>query len=304
MRLSDRRDFLKTSAVALGAPAFLAARPAAPPLPISFSTLGCPKWDWTTILDRAAEYGYAAVELRGIQGQMDLTKCAEFASSRIAQTRRELKDRNLRISDLGASCRLHEKDRKVRAEQLGEAKRFIELASKLGAPYVRVFGDKWVAGEAHEITLERVEVGLRELGHFARESRVGVLIETHGDFTSSETLLKVLKSVALPNVGLLWDTHHSVVAGKEEPEKTWKALGAHVRHTHLKDSKPEGDGVRYVLPGAGTVPMKEIVQVLKQNKYAGYYGFEWEKGWHPEIEEPEVAFPQFAKAILSYLEGA
>jgi sugar phosphate isomerase/epimerase len=304
VRSSNRREFLKTSAAALGAPAILAAKPAAAQLPISFSTLGCPKWDWTTVLDRAREWGYAAVELRGLQGQMDLTKCPEFAPSRLAQTQRELKDRNLRISDLGASCRLHEKDPKVRAEQLDEAKRFIELAHRVGAPYVRVFGDKWLPGEAHEITLERVEVGLRQLGGFARDSRVGVLIETHGDFTSSETLLRVLKLVALPNVGLLWDTHHSVVAGKEKPEETWKALGRYVRHTHIKDSKPEGDEVKYLLPGQGTVPLKEIVQVLKKNGYTGYYGFEWEKAWHPEIEEPEVAFPLFAKVIASYLESA
>ena len=33
----------------------------------------------------------------------------------------------------------------------------------------------------------------------------------------------------------------------------------------------------------------------------GYYGFEWEKGWHPEIEEPEVAFPHFVETIGAYL---
>lgn len=35
--------------------------------------------------------------------------------------------------------------------------------------------------------------------------------------------------------------------------------------------------------------------------YKGYYGFEWEKGWHAEIEEPEVAFPHFANTMRQYL---
>jgi sugar phosphate isomerase/epimerase len=74
-----------------------------------------------------------------------------------------------------------------------------------------------------------------------------------------------------------------------------------VRHTHLKDSRPEGSDVRYVLVGSGTVPVRQIVRVLKQSGYKGYYGFEWEKGWHPEIEEPEVAFPQFAARMREYL---
>ena len=32
--------------------------------------------------------------------------------------------------------------------------------------------------------------------------------------------------------------------------------------------------------------------MLAANDYKGFYCFEWEKKWHPEIEEPEVAFPQ------------
>ena len=32
----------------------------------------------------------------------------------------------------------------------------------------------------------------------------------------------------------------------------------------------------------------------------GLLRLEWEKGWHPEIEEPEVAFPHFAKVMRDY----
>jgi len=31
--------------------------------------------------------------------------------------------------------------------------------------------------------------------------------------------------------------------------------------------------------------------------YDAYVSFEWEKYWHPEIEEPEVALPDFVKAM-------
>src|ERR671911_244341 len=36
-------------------------------LPISFSTLGCPKWPWKRVLDQASQMGFAAIELRGIE---------------------------------------------------------------------------------------------------------------------------------------------------------------------------------------------------------------------------------------------
>jgi hypothetical protein len=50
--------------------------------------------------------------------------------------------------------------------------------------------------------------------------------------------------------------------------------------------------------------VKEQVRVLASSGYKGYYCFEWEKKWHPEIEEPEVAFPHYAKTVTGYLAAA
>jgi hypothetical protein len=44
--------------------------------------------------------------------------------------------------------------------------------------------------------------------------------------------------------------------------------------------------------------------VLAANGYKGYYCFEWEKRWIPGIEDPEVAFPHYAKTMRSYLAAA
>jgi sugar phosphate isomerase/epimerase len=296
----SRRTFLAGVAAA-GAPAILRAQPRAPRLPISFSTLGCPKWPWSRILEQASQMGYSAIELRGIEMQMDLTERPEFTGTRLTQSVKELDARGLKISDLGASARMHESDPKVRAAQMDEGKRFVDLAHQLNAPYVRVFGDKIPAGEPKRDVIARVVDGLRTLGEHAKGSGVGILIESHGDFTDSPTLLELLKGAAMENVGLVWDAHHTFVAGKEQPAATFAALSQYVRHTHLKDSRPEGSDVRYVLTGSGTVPVRETVRVLAAGGYKGYYGFEWEKGWHPEIEEPEVSFPQFAKVMQEYL---
>src|SRR5215207_9250164 len=82
----SRRSFLGTVAIAASAPAFIFGQQRATKLPIAFSTLGCPKWPWKTVLDQASRLGYAAIELRGIEGEMDLTKRPEFAAGRLAQT--------------------------------------------------------------------------------------------------------------------------------------------------------------------------------------------------------------------------
>lgn len=269
--------------------------------PIAFSTLGCPQWDWRKILDQASRLGYAAIELRGIQGEMDLTKRPEFKGERLKQSTQDLQALNLRIADLGSSAHLHETAPDQRSKQLDEGKRFIDLAHRLQAPYVRVFGDKITEGQSKQEAVERVIYGLRELGQYANGSGVAVIIESHGDFTDSATLLQILQGAEMPTTGLLWDAHNTVVAGKEDPAYTFSKLGRYVRHTHLKDSKPDGGDVRYVLTGEGTVPVRRTVQVLAVNGYRGYYCFEWEKAWHPEIEEPEIAFPHYAKVMRENL---
>jgi sugar phosphate isomerase/epimerase len=299
-----RRGFVAGMAAAAAAPSLVLGRQRTTRYPIAFSTLGCPKWPWNRVLDQAAGMGYAAIELRGIEGQMDLTKRPEFVGTRLGQSMKDLEAVGLRISDLGASARMHEAEPATRAAQLDEARRFIDLAHQLHVPYVRVFGDKVPEGEPKPSALARVVDGLRTLGEHAKGSDVSVIIESHGDFTDSPTLLEILKGAAMPNVALLWDAHHTFVAGKEDPAATFKALGSYVRHTHLKDSKPEGDGVRYVLTGEGNVPVRDTVNVLARNGYRGYYSFEWEKAWHPEIEEPEVSFPHYATVMRRYLAEA
>ena len=309
-----RRDFIG-SAAALTAMACARAGglPQATPLPpmrsssrlpLGFSTLGCPDWEWQRILDFAATHGYSTVELRGLQKEMDLTKRAEFAPARMETTRRQLSDRGLRISCLGASANMHEMVATRRAAALDEARRFIDLARELQAPYVRVFGNQFVAGVPRDDMLAHIAGGLRELGTYASGKGVTVLIESHGDFTDSPTLLDLMRRADSPAVAILWDAHHTFASSHEPPEETVKQLGPWIRHTHLKDSRPEGKDRRYVLLGNGDVPVRRQIEALAGIGYTGIYSFEWEKRWHPEIEEPEIAFAQFSQVASEYLRSA
>jgi len=305
--MTTRRAFVETTAALLAADWTRAPRPAGR-LPLGFSTLGCPQWTWSQVLDFAAAHGFAAVELRGLQAAMDLTQVPELAPERLGEAKRQLAEHGLRVPCLGSSANMHEMDAAKRAAQLDEARRFIDLARALRAPYVRVFGNKYVAGVPRPAMLAHIARGLRELGDYARPKGVTVLIESHGDFTDSPTLLEILRQADSPAVALLWDAHHTFVSGKEAPEDTVRQLGSYIRHTHLKDSVPAGTGGggdrRYVLTGTGEVPVRRQIEALAHSGYHGYYSFEWEKRWHPEIEEPEIAFAQFATVAGQYLRSA
>lgn len=299
---STRRQFLKASAVAAAAwqlPLYAAAKPR---YPIGFSTLGCPAWEWIQILDFAEQHQFAAVELRGLMGTMDLPSRPEFSPERIAQSKKDVASRGLRLACVSSSAQMHQVDPEKRKAQMADARRFIDLAAALGVPYVRVFGNDIVGPRDEAIV--RVAGGLRELGEYSGPKNVTVLIESHGDFTDSPTLRAVLEQADSPHVALLWDAHHTFVSGKEDPAYTYSQVGKFIRHTHLKDSLRDDKGVHYVLTGKGDVPVKKQVEVLVQNGYRGYFSFEWEKVWHPEIAAPEVAIADFAQAAAQYLRSA
>jgi hypothetical protein len=63
MSSTPRRKFIQSLAAAIAAPAVIRAAGLASKkvkrLPIAFSTLGCPNWEWKKILDQAALHGYA-----------------------------------------------------------------------------------------------------------------------------------------------------------------------------------------------------------------------------------------------------
>ena len=268
-------------------------------LQLAFSTLGCPAWEWPKILDFAESQGFSAVELRGLMGSMDLPSRPEFAPERIAQSKKEVAAHGLKIANIGSSSALHDADPAKHAQQIADAKRFIDLASALGSPYVRVFGNE-IKGPKEEV-LARVAAGLHELGEYAGPRGVTVIIESHGDFVESPTLKEVLTRADSPHVALLWDAHHTFADGHEQPEFTVKELGSWIRHTHLKDSVPAGKERKYVLAGRGDVPIQRQIQALRKIGYKGYYCFEWEKAWHPDLEEPEVAFADYVKVVGPYL---
>ena len=292
-----RREFLAAGAITalMGRLAWASEQG----LPLAFSTLGCPGWEWKKILEFAQEYKFEAIELRGLQGNMDLPGRPEFAPTQIATTKKQVAEHALRISDLGSSAEMHVADPAERAKQMADAKRFIELASALEVPYVRVFGNQ-IKGPREEV-LARVVDGLQQLGEYGGPRGVTVILESHGEFVDSPTLKEVLTRANSKYVALLWDAHHTFVDGHETPEHTVAELGSWIRHTHLKDSVPDGKGRKYVLTGTGEVPVERQVLALRRMGYQGYYCFEWEKVWHPGIQEPEVAFPNYAKMMTGYL---
>ncbi len=268
---------------------------------LSFSTLGCPDWTFQQITNFAVQHGYKGIEVRGLQRQMDLTQCPEFNTPESRKkTLALMKEKGLQFIGLGSSANMHFAEGAEREKNLAEAKRFIDLAHQINCPYVRVFPNNFPKEADKNETINLIVKGLSELGNYAKEKNVMVLMESHGDVVWIDDLSAIMQAAEHSNVGLVWDVANMWLATKESPEEAYKKLKKYIRHTHLKDASLVEGKVAYKLLGQGNVPIFKAINVLAKNGYKGYYSFEWEKMWHPEIAEPEIALAHYPKAIQQH----
>jgi sugar phosphate isomerase/epimerase len=302
MKLVSRKKFLLSGLSLVTVPSFLSIKKETP-LKLSFSTLGCPDWSFDKIIDFARDNQYSGIEVRGILRQMDLPLVPEFSSPEmIAVTMKKMSDRGLKFVDLGSSCALHFSKGEERTKNLDEGKRFIDLAAKLNCPYIRVFPNQLPKDRDRQETLNLIIDGLKELGNYASKTNVTVLLESHGELIYKNDLLFVMDGAANPHVGLVWDICNMWIATKEPPEEVYAVLKPYIRHTHIKDLKIENNKEEYVLLGTGIVPIFQAIDLLYKNNYPGYYSFEWEKLWHPEIPDPQIALADYPLAMKKHFQ--
>ena len=300
---------------------------------VSFSTLSCPDWSFQQLVENGTAYGYDGVEIRLLQRQTDLLAHPDFQPSQLETRCRELSDAGFAIAGLASSVSFDNPDANVRADQIETGERYLDLAKTLGADFIRVFGDVLqptasgsvpldkVSPEQRRTTIAQVADGLQTLGEYAEPLGLNVLIETHGDYSNSAVVLETLEAVESSAVGVLWDTHHPWRFCGEKLPTTFDRLRRWVRSTHWKDSveRPESTATKdagqdaaaqaahslmtghqhadYVLFRGGEFPAVQCIWLLRNAEYEGWFCYEWEKIWHPELEEPELALPLFPSKI-------
>ena len=302
MKYTTRRQFIKTSAVAAAAFSItgLPVNKGAKPL-LSFSTLGCPDWPFDKILAFAVENKYDGLELRGIRRELDLTKCPEFNTpENLKATKDKIAEKKLKIVDLGSSCTLHLAEGADREKNLDEGKRFIDLAQQIGCPNVRVFPNELPKDDTRQAVKERIIKGLQYLGDYAKDTNVSVLMESHGDAVNTDELKQIMIAAGKPNVGLVWDIVNMWTVTRESPADVYAQLKPYIKHTHIKDAKMVDGKPQYVFIGKGETPIFQAVDLLYKDGYKGFYSFEWEKLWHPDIPEPEEALADFSREMKKH----
>ncbi len=257
----------------------------------AFSTLACPAWSVEQIIENAVQMGYEGIELRLLDGEViepvrDAEKVKDAVTLSLAH--------NLDVCALDTSCQLNQSLPENRAQQLKDIQNWLRLAAEVQVPLLRVFGGQGQSDQDPENEDLWVTDLLKQIAPLAEKSQVKIVLETHDAFSSARRVAKILNAVDSPFIGALWDSHHPYRVG-ESAEEVMQLLGKRVFHVHVKDARripPANTHWQLVLLGEGEVPVQEQLRQLKQHNYTGYVSVEWEKRWHLELANPEIALPE------------
>jgi sugar phosphate isomerase/epimerase len=270
------------------------------PIRIAFSTLAFPDAPLSSAVSLGRRWGYAGVELRLIDGELIDPSMPAADRDRVKRT---VTAAGLPVVAVDSSIRLTDDDP---GPQL---RRFLELASDWESPLVRVFGGALApADPARRGQLRAAARVLEASVPLAKRLGVAIGVETHDDFSASSTVAELLALADPDSVGAVWDSHHPHRMGERPPE-VYANLGGRILLAQVKDARRNpagqgggGDDWQLVLLGEGEVPVRQMLGLLAAGGYPHWISVEWEKRWHPEIEEPEVALPQHLALLARWME--
>ncbi len=170
----------------------------------------------------------------------------------------------------------------LRAKEVEEVKKWADVAEKLGAGHIRVFGGTVPKGSTEDEAAAWVTEVLKRAAEYSGKKGVILGLENHGGITSrAERVIQIVKQVDSPWVGINLDTGNF----REEPYRQIEMCLPHAVNTQFKAEIREESGRR-------ESDWDRIVAMLAKGGYKGYLGLEYEAA-----EEPMTAVPRLMKRL-------
>ncbi len=256
----------------------------------SFMTFSAPELDLEEVLALAGRLGYDGVEPRTASGHRHGVELDADQA-----TRREIKhkaaDRGIALCCVATSCRYA--DPATAQEQVDETLRYVDLASDVGAPRLRVFGGKIPDGMDRAQAVDLLVESLGAIAGYVQDQGVTVCVETHDDWCDPKHVAEVMRGVNHAAVAVNWDIMHPVRVAHATMDAAFETLKPWIRHLHVHDGEAGGGPLRPI--GEGVVDHKRAIQLLLAHGYDGYISGEW-INWEPY----EVHLPRELATLKRY----
>lgn len=269
--------------------------------PLAFSTLACPEWPPELVIDKAAAFGYDALEWRG--GDAGHVPPA-LPAQRLADLRRQQDSAGLQALAVTAYTSFVSDSESERQAALDHLREHCDIAAVMGAEFVRAFlnENQPVADEPARY-FDRLAASLLRAADYAASVGVVIAIEPHDEFIHSAVIAALLDKIPHPALGVIWDVGNTYTAG-ENLDDGLHHLSSRLCYVQVKDGRGRGPTWQLALLGAGEAPVPEAIRRLVAAGYDGAFSFEWERAWHPEIDPAETALPAALRVLRGWVAEA
>jgi L-ribulose-5-phosphate 3-epimerase len=171
-----------------------------------------------------------------------------------------------------------------RDKQIADLRGWVDVAQKLGAGHIRVFGGNVPKGSTTGQSAQWVTEALKVASEYSGAKGVILGLENHGGITEkAETILEIVKNVDSPWVGINLDTGNF---NRNAYEQIAMCLPQAVNAQFKTMIKPGDDG--------NDVPADwpRIVRMFADSGYRGYFALEYE-----EKEDAKIAVPRLTRKL-------
>ncbi len=257
-----------------------------------FMTSVCPSQTLPELIDTAERFGYEGIEFRVEWGHKHGIELALHGGpeSRVElpAARRMLADRGIAATCIATSCRFNSPDAADHLPQRESLRRYIALASELGAPYIRTFSDSLPEGDTaeREKVLSLAAESYAAMDAWAGEHDVTMLVETHTNMRG-EWARQILDQSGATHLKVLWHIGHHLRQGQSVDE-AYDYIGAHVRHVHFSAGEESG-----VVTDADNLRTFEL---LSEGGFDGFFSVE-----NINPPDPEAALALHIQKFRAFL---
>lgn len=272
----------------------------------SFTTMGTPELNGAEAIKLARKLGFEGVDLRvsDVKGELTLTS----TDAEIAELKKVFADEGILAAGLlcygKRKIPINDAFWPIFEETLY---REVQIGALLGSPSIRMFGGDISNYRSEAEYNERMASGIEKaLKGFPQ---MNIVLQHHCNsysFKQGVTLVDYLKD---DRFGLVFSPDHCYLM-QENYDDVLKLAKKYSKQIYISDIVLDKSGKvnernylsgQPILPGMGDIKIKAALQSLGGKKFEGWITFKWEKIWHDELEEPEIALPHFLKYIKNLL---
>lgn len=199
---------------------------------------------------------------------------------------RRLAYRNrVEIYSIGTRVRLAQPSAELRDKELLELRKWVDVAQKLGATHVRVFGGPKPDGVTLDQAIGLAAETLKRGAEYAGARGIFLGVEDDGGITDfAKETIEIVTRADSPWAGMNLDI------GNFRPPKVYDQVEMSIPYavsTHIKVDVALDDGV-----GRAPFDWDRIFAMFSRHGYRGYMGLEYEAA-----DDPATAIPRYLKRL-------